>query len=275
MPREIILAEHSGFCFGVKRAISLAEEALSGGAGVFSLGPLIHNPREVGRLEEAGLNIVESLGEVSSGGTLIIRSHGAHPSVFEEAGEKRLRVVDATCPFVKRLHDIVDMLRREGYSVTAVGERDHPEVMALAGVDVVENAEDAGRVAFSGKKGVVSQTTQSAENFRNVVGVLLEKAEELRVFKTICSATEKRQASALELSKKADVIVVVGGYNSANTRRLTEICTAAGARTVHIESADELEPSAFKGAAAAGVTAGASTPDWIVAEVIKRLGEMP
>lgn len=274
MPPEIILAEHSGFCFGVRRAISLAEEALNSGRAVYSLGSIIHNSREVGRLREKGLKVVEDLDGLGSG-TLIIRSHGAHPSVFAEAAGRGLRIVDATCPFVKRLHEIVAMLRAEGYWVIAAGEREHPEVMALSGVDVVENAGDASKVKKRKKIGVVSQTTRSAESFREVVSVLTGKAKELRVFNTICSATEKRQESALELSGKADVMVVVGGYNSANTRRLGEICRAAGSKTVHIEGAEDIDPGVFKGVRTAGVTAGASTPGWIVEEVIKKLEELP
>ncbi len=275
MPPEVILAEYSGFCFGVKRAISLAEDSLnSGGDSVYSLGSIIHNSREVGRLEKAGLKVVSGLGSLGPG-TLIIRSHGAHPSVFEEANQRGLKIVDATCPFVKRLHDIVAMLRNEGYRVIAAGEREHPEVMALSGVEVVEDAGDALQLKKSKKIGVVSQTTQSAESLREIVSVLTGKTKELRVFNTICSATEKRQASALKLADKADIIIVVGGYNSANTRRLREICAAAGAQTIHIESADELEEEAFKTAGAVGVTAGASTPGWIVEEVIKKLRELP
>ena len=275
MPREVILAEHSGFCFGVERAISLAEEALgSGGGPVYSLGSIIHNSREVARLEKAGLKVVSGLDGLGAG-TLIIRSHGAHPSVFEEAGRMGLKIVDATCPFVKRLHEIAAMLIDEGYRVIAAGEREHPEVMALSGVEVVENAGDAMKVKKFKKIGVVSQTTRSAESLREVVSVLTGKTNELRVFNTICSATEKRQASALKLSEKTDMIVVVGGYNSANTRRLREICLAAGAETIHIESADELEAEAFKDAGVVGVAAGASTPGWIVKEVIRKLEEFP
>jgi small subunit ribosomal protein S1 len=275
MPPEIILAEHSGFCFGVERAISLAEKALSSGRkGVYSLGPIIHNPREIGRLEDIGLNVVSNLDSVDSG-ILIIRSHGAHPNVFKQAREKGLKIVDSTCPFVKRLHEIAGMLGDEGYRVAAAGERDHPEVMALAGVEVVENAADALKIKKSKKIGVVSQTTQSAENFREIVSALTRRAKELRVFNTICSATEKRQASALKLSKKTDIMIVVGGYNSANTRRLREICTAAGAPTKHIESAVELELEELKTARVIGVTAGASTPGWIVEEVMEKLRGLP
>ncbi len=274
MPPRVMLAEHSGFCFGVRRAISLAEEALRGEGPVYSLGFIIHNSREVGRLEKEGLKVVDGLDGLGPG-TLIIRSHGAHPSVFTRAEGRGLKIVDATCPFVKRLHEIVSMLKGEGYRVIAAGEREHPEVMALSGVAVVENAGDALKVRKCKKIGVVSQTTRSAESFREVVSVLTGKAKELRVFNTICSATEKRQASALELSNKADVMVVVGGYNSANTRRLEEICREAGTKTVHIEGASGVSPGAFKGVRAAGVTAGASTPGWIVKEVIKKLEELP
>ncbi len=275
MPHEVILAGHSGFCFGVKRAISLAEKALeAGGAPVCSLGFIIHNSAEVGRLQGKGLKVVNSLDGIGSG-TLIIRSHGAHPSVFEEAGRRGLKIEDATCPFVKRLHDIVGMLKDEGYRVVAAGEREHPEVMALSGVEVVENAEDALKVKKSKKMGAVSQTTRSAESFREVVSVLTGKAKELRVFNTICSATEKRQASALKLAEKVDMMVVVGGYNSANTRRLAGICRAASALTLHIESPGQLNAGDFTKADRVGVAAGASTPGWLIEEVIKKLEEMP
>ncbi len=275
MSPKVILAEHSGFCFGVKRAISLAEEALcSDISPVFSLGHIIHNPLEVSRLKSKGLRDVQDLSGVDSG-IIIIRSHGAHPRVFREAESRGLKIVDATCPFVRRLHKIVGLLREEGYRVIAVGEADHPEVKALSGVEVVESAEDAVKAGNHNKIGLVSQTTQSAENFGEVVSVLAEKAKELRIFRTICSATEKRQAAASNLSAEVDLMVVVGGYNSANTRRLKEICLSRGTRTIHIESEEELEPEKISKLGTVGVTAGASTPGWIVERVIRKLEELP
>lgn len=268
MARKVELAKHSGFCFGVRRAIRLARDAAKKKSPIYSIGPLIHNQHEVERLKKNGIHVVDDLSGIKSG-TVIIRSHGVHPGLLREAKSRGFSIIDATCPFVRKVHQIVGLLQKEGYEVIVVGEKDHPEVLALPGVKVVEKAQDVKKMRRLKKLGVVSQTTQTVENFGEVVHALLEKTSELRVFNTICSATVKRQESARELAGKSNLMLVMGGYNSANTRRLAEICGKTGTETHHIEIADEIELSWLRGRKKIGVAAGASTPDWIIRKVMK------
>ncbi len=262
---RVEVARFAGVCYGVERALELAEEAAASGATVHTLGPLIHNPQAVAELKQAGVGVAESLDEVGEG-TLVIRSHGVDPAIIEAAGEKDLEVVDATCPHVSKAHEAARLLKRDGYAVIIVGEADHPEVegiMAHAGGEaiVVQSAADLPDNLPSRKIGVVVQTTQSAARLREVVDAVVPRVRELRVFNTVCSATAKRQMSAEELAGTVDVMVIVGGHNSGNTTRLAEICSAVNPRTYHVETADELDLAWFAGAESAGVTAGASTPD--------------
>ena len=264
---EILVARYAGYCYGVERALRITEEALDAAEGpVASLGPIIHNPSVVGQLEERGVKVVDGAGEVA-GGTLIVRTHGVPPEVVEGARARHLNLVDATCPFVAVAQRKAASLREAGYAVVILGERDHPEVAGLQGFAgegavVVEDAAGLPPAELRGKRvGVVVQTTQTRANLASVTAALAPVARELLVFNTICDATQKRQSAAGELAAEVDVVVVVGGRNSANTARLAQLCRARESRTYHIESAAELEPAWFAGARRIGVTAGASTPD--------------
>lgn len=268
---RVVVARHAGVCYGVERALKLADEAAAGGGNVASLGPLIHNPQAVAALERKGVGVASSLEEVDSG-TLIIRSHGVDPAVIDEARTRGLHVVDATCPFVRAAHKCAAELHAGRYAVVIVGEADHPEVegiLAHAGGEatIVQRASDLPE-RLGRRVGVVVQTTQPPAVLKEVVEALLPRVSELRVCNTICSATEQRQAAAAELADQVDVIVVVGGKNSGNTTRLAEICVARNPRTHHVETADELDDSWFEGASVVGVTAGASTPDEQIKGVI-------
>lgn len=271
---KVTVAAGSGFCFGVKRALKIAFDAARGHDGpIATLGPIIHNPQVVAKLEEEGLSVVGSLDEIA-GGTLVVRSHGLPGSVLKEAEARGISIVDATCPFVKQTQDAASRLEREGYAIVIVGEEDHPEVLSVTGnlhqpVTVVPGTGDSKVLTVDGKIGVVCQTTQPLEHLRAVVDALLPRSRELRVFNTICEATFERQESALELASHVDVMLVVGGKNSANTRRLRELCRDAGRDAYHIETADELEPQWFDGKNEVGIVGGASTPHWIIDEVVK------
>ncbi|MGI6037875.1 MAG: bifunctional 4-hydroxy-3-methylbut-2-enyl diphosphate reductase/30S ribosomal protein S1 [Limnochordia bacterium] len=278
---EVILAKNAGLCFGVKRALELATKAAKddGDKGpIHSLGPLIHNPQAVAKLEELGVKVAQRLEDVDEG-TLIIRSHGISPLLAQEAQARGLKIVDATCPFVRRSIRWVQELQQGGYKVVIVGEREHPEVRAVSGAVeegggwVVENPEEVASLPWSVRLGVVAQTTQSLANYQACVAALLEKTQELRVYHTICTATAQRQGAASELAKEVDLMVVVGGKNSANTRRLAEICGQGGTRTYHIETEEELDGDWFRSVKRVGVTAGASTPTWLIEGVIRRMME--
>ncbi len=272
---EILLADKAGFCFGVKRAINTAFDAAAAG-NVYCLGPLIHNPQEVDRLRAAGVETVDDFSTLKQGDALIIRSHGVPPSVLEQAKNQGLRIIDLTCPFVGKAQRYAEALRDEGYQVVVVGEKEHPEVQSIIGYAgknavVIENAQDIDEVKLQRRLGIVAQTTQSYGNFSEIVLKLLSISNELKVYTTICNSTTERQHAAQVLARQVDVMLVVGGRNSANTSRLATICLREGKPTHHIEVAGEILPEWFQNARKIGVTAGASTPDWVLKEVLERL----
>lgn len=262
---DIEVARYAGVCYGVERALGMAEKAAGEARKpVNTLGPLIHNPLVVNDLERIGVGTASNVSEVEEG-TLIIRAHGVVPSVVEDARARGLDVLDATCPYVKKVHNAAERLVREGYQLIVVGESGHPEVegiMGHAGDDahVVSVPGDLDAIDLSRKVGVVVQTTQTPGALADVVAELSKRTMDLRVINTICSATQERQDSAAELARRVDAMIVVGGKNSGNTRRLAEICTAACPKTHHIEDASEIEAAWFDGVSHIGVTAGASTP---------------
>lgn len=262
---SIEVASHAGVCYGVERALKLAAHAAESARGsVTTLGPLIHNPIVVRDLESAGVKGAQTVDEVESG-TLIIRAHGVVPQVIDQARAKGLEVLDATCPYVKKVHMAAEKLVREGYQLIVVGESGHPEVEGILGhagdaAHVVSTPHDLDGVDLARKVGVVVQTTQTPANLAAIVSALALCTMDLRVVNTICSATQERQDSAAELASRADVMIVIGGKNSGNTRRLAEICMACCPRTHHIEDSSEIQRTWFEGVALVGITAGASTP---------------
>jgi len=275
---EIRIAPNSGFCFVVRRAIEIAENTLASGGRVCSLGPLIHNPQVIERLRAQGL---EPIGELSrvEGGKVIIRSHGVHPSVLADLERHNVEVIDATCPLVKKAQQSAALLHTQGYSVIIVGERNHPEVQGLLGhapgARVIDPKEDLSQVTRGSRIGLVAQTTQYPQDYRRVIDrVVADDFEEVRVFNTICNATIVRQEAAVALAGQVDIMFVLGGRNSANTNRLAEICRATGVETRHIETAEELDENWLEGKRTVGVTAGASTPGWLIDEFIARLREI-
>jgi 4-hydroxy-3-methylbut-2-en-1-yl diphosphate reductase len=275
---EVTISESAGFCWGVERALELALQAAEDAPGpVRSLGPLIHNPGVIADLERRGVNVV-SEAEQASDGTVILRSHGVPREVKDELEATETVVVDATCRFVKSAQEKAAKLHRQGYFVIILGEREHPEVLALrsyAGENslVVESPADLPEPLPSQRVGVVVQTTQSQEHLAELVRDLAPRARELLVHNTICSATEQRQTAAMAMADDVDAVVVVGGRNSGNTRRLAELCAARQPKTYHVESADELDPAWFEGLKVVGITAGASTPPEQIRAVADRLLE--
>lgn len=273
---EIVVAKNAGFCFGVKRAINIAQDCAKDASGnIYTLGPIIHNPQVVQELEKSGIAKADKMEEIKNG-TVIVRSHGITSHEMETIKEKGVKVVDATCPFVKKTHEYVELLTKEGYSVIVVGEKDHPEVkgiLSYGGKDIIAAAsvEDLKNMPRKKRIGIVAQTTQSIENLQAVVAYCLKKGAELKIFNTICNATSLRQQESIEIAKQTDCVIVVGGRNSANTNRLVEICRKIQPKTYHIEVPEELSQIHFNGAKRVGVTAGASTPSWIIEKVIECL----
>lgn len=274
---KVIKAEFAGACYGVNRALDMANEVLESERKACTLGPLIHNPVVVADLESRGMKAANDASEIS-GDCVIIRSHGVTPEVKEELENLNLEIVDATCPFVKRAQIGAAELASMGCRVLVVGEKGHPEVESLlayasksgAKADVVLSADQIPDDLYE-PVGVVVQTTQTHKVLNDVLEGLCERGFNPIVKDTICSATQKRQHAAADIAKAVDVMVVLGGKNSSNTTRLAEICAESGTRTFHIETAQELDPSMFSGCEVVGVTAGASTPESQIEDVVSWL----
>jgi len=270
------LAKRVGFCFGVRRAVEMAEEVLKTEGKAYSLGSIIHNKQVVGDLSGKGLKVIKSVSEADSG-VLVISSHGISPDLAGEISKRSLKLVDTTCPFVRNAQSSARSLGNEGYTVIIVGDVNHPEVEALydfAGdkAHVVRDASGlkALKLKPGSRIGVLSQTTQSMDNFLGVVKAIIDgKPKDLRVFNTICKDAEKRQAAARDISRTVDLMLVVGGKNSANTRRLLEVCKKILRRSYLIETQSDLKSQWFKDVSVVGITSGASTPDNIVRRVAK------
>ena len=276
---DIQTARFAGACYGVERALHMVEGCIERGGAVCTLGPLIHNPSVVGDLAARGVAAIEDVRQAAPPATLVIRSHGVVPQVIEDAHGLGLDVVDATCPHVKKAHDAAACLAQGGYQVLVLGEAGHPEVegiLARAGAvaHVVSCVADLDGLQLKRRVGVVVQTTQTQAFLNEVVAALMPRVRELRVFNTICSATLQRQDAAADLARRSDAMVVVGGKNSGNTRRLFLVCREFCANTHHIETPDELDPAWFEGVGSIGVTAGASTPAGQVDGVVTRLREI-
>lgn len=276
---RVVVAQEAGACFGVERALGMVMDLAGQEAScVQTLGPLIHNPLVVADLQSRGVGVVSSPEQAIAGSTLVMRTHGVPPKVEQQARELGLHVVDATCPFVKKVHKAAERLAREGYQVVVVGEKGHPEVEGTVGhapdALVVGSPAELDACQIARRVGVVVQTTLAQQTLRDVVAALVGRCEELRVIDTICDATSKRQEAATELARQANVMVVVGGRNSANTTHLVQICAEHCAATHHVECADELDSTWFEGAELVGITAGASTPASHIDAVRRRIEEL-
>lgn len=284
------LADKSGFCFGVSRAVNTVYSEVNKADGaVYTYGPIIHNESVIKDLEERGVQAVDTLEEACaiSGGTIVVRSHGITKAETDALNNSGLKVADATCPFVRKIHDLVRSYSDDGYFVVIIGDRSHPEVRGIVGwskpemTAVIENAQEAKALVIPECRGVcvVSQTTFNYNNFQELVEIIRESgyyridvtADENRfaVFNTICSATKERQEAAKELSVRADAMVVIGGKSSSNTRKLYEICCENCKNTYLVQTRDDLLHSDFSGFDFVGITAGASTPNNIIEEVLE------
>jgi len=274
---EIRKAKTQGFCFGVAITVKKAEEAIAARDDVTTLGHVVHNPQIVATLEADGLRNAGSVDEVESG-ALFVRAHGLPVDVFEKAQAKGLEIIDATCPMVTKIHVQAEKLKADGYKIIVVGDPHHPEVKGtLSHVPAawcIETVEDVARLPRGSRVGVVVQSTYSRERFTDIVKALSEKYYEVRAVNTICTDTNNRQSEAERLSQEVEVMVVVGGKTSANTKHLAELAESHGARSYHIEGPDELQPQWFDGIKVAGLMSGASTPGWLVDQVCDRMEEL-
>ena len=275
---NLVVASPTGLCFGVRRAIDKLEEALREHGTVYSLGSPIHNPQEVERLVKLGLRLVDRACDVPEGAVSFVRAHGVSRSELEELAARSSVMVDGTCPFVRTAQERAESLSREGYKVVILGDSNHPEVRGILGyIDgdslVVSNASEIDDVK-QGRLGILSQTTQREASLAAVVAKLVLLTGEIKVYNTICRATIERQESIRQLAEQVDGIVVIGGRNSANTRKLVEIAESLDVPTLWIEHADELEGSWLTGKRSIGVAAGGSTPDWLINELTGKLKKL-
>ena len=273
---EVIVAKKCGFCPGVTNAISIAEKLLADKGNIYSLGPIIHNPDVVESFANKGLKTVNSIDEIEEGSTVLIRSHGAAPAQIEQLKAKGAKIVDATCVLVKRLQQKAIDLEKEGYEVVVIGDKNHPEVRGVVGcvknVAVIASKDDLCNLPKDKKLGIVCQTTKGPELFGEVVGEIARGGfKELKVINTLCKETVHRQESAVELCKNVDIMFVLGGLQSANTHRLVEWCKKHNNQTFHLQNWKEFDKSILFGKAVAGVTAGASTPQWVINEFVENL----
>lgn len=273
---EIIVAKNTGLCYGVKRALKLARETRRCRDGrVSTLGDLIHNPQVIADLESRGVASMDALKDIKEG-TVIIRSHGVSPEIYKTLKKKKLEIVDATCPIVKKIQGLVAKLARENKEIIIVGNKEHPEIKGLIGYSrgrgrIVENETQVGPMPFKKKRAVLAQSTQDLFLFEKVVAALIEKTEELQVFNTICHSTQTRQRATSELASEVDILFIVGGKMSSNTRKLYQISKRILPKTYFIESADHITPKMLRGARIIGISGGASTPPEAIEAAVLRI----
>lgn len=273
---KIKLATTAGFCMGVRRAMNIVlDAAAKHGGPVYTLGPLIHNPQVLASLEKKNIRVLDESSD-PSGGTVIIRAHGISPEQKKKIGERAGAVCDATCPHVRRVQSIIRQQVDKGRSCIILGDRGHAEVVGLLGYSsgkghVVESLDDIDKLPALDKVAVVAQTTQNREMLEKAVARIKERFPDAEVFDTICDSTGRRQAEVVSLAKESDAIIVVGGKGSANTNRLAEVARETGKPAFHVETAEEIDPEELKGFTTVGITAGASTPNWLILEAVERV----
>jgi 4-hydroxy-3-methylbut-2-enyl diphosphate reductase len=273
---QVELAQHYGFCFGVKRAIKIAEDSKDAS----TIGPLIHNNEEICRLKnDFNVDTLHAIDEVDFDKKAIIRTHGIPKDDLKFLQEKDVNLIDATCPFVTKPQQICDQMGKEGYDIVIFGDKNHPEVKGVASyaskrVFVVLSVEEIQNVNFSNKIAVVSQTTRKLDEFLQITNYLITHYKEVRVFNTICNATFDNQDAARQLARKSDIMIVIGGKNSSNTKQLHNICKEFCKDSFLIENEKEIENRWFENKKLCGVTAGASTPDWIIQKVIGKINKI-
>ena len=273
---EVLLAKSAGFCFGVKRAVDQVYELAQTGRRIYTFGPIIHNEEVVGDLEKKGVSVIADETELAgiTEGVVVIRSHGVAKSVYEQIERQGLECVDATCPFVKRIHNIVEKESAAGKQILIIGNAGHPEVEGIMGWSntpalVAETRSDIEKIACDTEKPVciVSQTTFNYNKFQELVEIFKKRGYDISVVNTICNATEERQTEAKEIAAKVDAMIIIGGKHSSNTRKLYEICSRECADTYFIQTLDDLHLELPKSVRLVGITAGASTPNKIIEEV--------
>jgi len=273
---EIIIANNSGLCYGVKRALRIAKETINKkNEKVFTLGDLIHNPQVIADLEKRGISSIENLNDIKEG-TVIIRSHGVSPDIYMMLAKKNIEIVDATCPIVKKIQKLVEDLAEAEDEIIIVGNKEHPEIKGLIGYSkgkgiIIENEQQAKSFPPKKERAILAQSTQDLYLFEKVVAVLIERTEELKVYNTICQFTQTRQKSTSDLAFHVDTLFIIGGKNSSNTRKLCQISKRILPNTHFIETAAQITPEMLKRAKKIGLSGGASTPPEAIQEAVDKI----
>lgn len=272
---KIFVAKDAGYCFGVRDAVNLAYDTADTHGEVYMLGTVVHNERVVSNLEKVGTKVVKSLDEVPKDKPVLFRAHGTPPSTWEEAKRKNLKLIDATCPLVVDIHHEIKKLEAEGRKTIIIGDHGHDEVSAIAAQVsapiIISNINEANNLRKMKKAGVVSQSTQMIENVQDIINILMEKVFDLRFVNTICFPTRRNHSQIKELAKDCDLMVVIGSFTSANSKRLTQLSLERNKKTYQVTDALELDEKWFENVENVGISAGASTPDEIIEEVVARI----
>jgi len=272
---KILIAKDAGYCFGVRDAVNLAYDTAEEHGDVYMLGHIVHNENVVKDLDDAGAKVVRKLEDVPDDKPILFRAHGTSTNVWDDAQNNNMNIVDATCPLVKEIHDEVIKLEKEGRKIIIIGDHGHDEVVGIASQVsdpiIVADPEEADQLRKMKKAGVVSQSTQTIENVQEIINILMTKVFDLRFVNTICFPTKRNQQQLKDLSEKCDIMIVIGSFTSANSKRLTQLALERNKRSYQVTCSDDLDSSWFKEDDIVGITAGASTPDNIIEDVTKKI----
>jgi len=275
---KITVAKSAGYCFGVRDAVNLAYDASDKYGEVYMLGDIVHNESVVNDLSKAGAKVVDSLDSVPENSPILFRAHGTKNELWDKAKAKNLKIIDATCPLVHEIHREVKMLEKDGRKIVIIGDHGHDEVMAIADQVkdpvVISNVKEALEIKRTRKIGIVSQSTQMIENVQEIINVLMTRIVDIRFINTICFPTKRNHAQIKEMSVENDLMIIIGSFTSANSNRLTEIAKERNINTFQVTCADDLNPSWFQNVSSVGVSAGASTPDYLIEDVTNKIKDI-
>ena len=272
---KIFIAKDAGYCFGVRDAVNLAYDTANDNGDVYMLGTIVHNERVIENLDKAGAKVVSRIDEVPDGKTLLFRAHGTAPELWKEAKKKNINLVDGTCPLVTEIHHEIKSLEKEGRKAIIIGDHGHDEVVAIAAqVEkpiIISNIDEANKMRRLKRAGIVSQSTQMIENVQEIINVLMQKVYDLRFINTICFPTRRNHEQIKDLASQCDVMIVIGSFTSANSKRLTQLSLERNKLSYQVTSASDLKKEMFENCNSVGISAGASTPDEIIQEVVNKI----
>lgn len=275
---KILLAKDAGYCFGVRDAVNLAYDTAKDHGEVYMLGTIVHNEKVVEDLSKSGTKVVDELVEVPSDKPILFRAHGTAPNVWDKANQKKLDIIDATCPLVTEIHDEIKKLEAEGRRTIIIGDHGHDEVVGIAAQVkdpiILANVKEAKALRKMKKAGVVSQSTQMIENVQEIINVLMQKVFDLRFVNTICFPTRRNHEQIKELATQCEVMIIIGSFTSANSKRLTQLALERNKRSYQVTCADDMEAFWFENCEVVGISAGASTPDDIIRDVVEKIKEI-